>query len=173
MVLAWKEAVGSLCNPKHMNSGAMVMPLELANRSFKAVTTNLSIAVWVFRACAKHQRTHEHVDIPMLVAKNGYPLKTRPCPPIYYYEQLLEDLKHVVALNFEPILRTISNPVPQSSGSPLRRKSRSAPNSPSSAKSSSGTDAGHDVWHTQRKSSKKKKAPTTDEYFQEVGKCIH
>jgi hypothetical protein len=54
---------------------------------------------------------HDLMGIPMLVEKNGDPLTTRLCPLIYYYEQLLEDLQHIVANEFETIPRTIFYPI--------------------------------------------------------------
>jgi tRNA G37 N-methylase TrmD len=78
----------------------MVMRIEHAHRTFEALTMNMPISGWVSRACAKHHAEHDILRIPTLVAKDGDPLETRPCPLIYYYEQLLEDLKHIVTHNF-------------------------------------------------------------------------
>jgi hypothetical protein len=50
---------------------------------------------------------------PVACRKDGDPLTTRPCPLIYYYEQLLEDMKHIIAHMFEPIPRTILTPIPE------------------------------------------------------------
>jgi hypothetical protein len=76
--------------------------LEHAHRTFEAVTLNIPTSGWVLRACAKHQTIHDLMGISTLVAKEGDPLKTRPCPLIYYYEQLLDDMKHIVTHRFEP-----------------------------------------------------------------------
>ncbi len=65
---------------------------------------------WVSRACAKHQVIHGTTKIQLLVAKEGDPLTTRPCPLIYYYEQLLEDMKHIVTHMFETIPITKNHP---------------------------------------------------------------
>jgi hypothetical protein len=80
MVLAWKKALGRSYIP---SAGRMVMSIEHAHRTFKALTLNMPISGWVSRAYAKHQMDHDNLDIPMLVAKEGDPLKTRPCPLIY------------------------------------------------------------------------------------------
>ncbi len=94
------------------------MLLEHAYRSFKAVTQDMPLAGWTSRACAKHQSLHDTVLIPMLVAKDGNPLDSRPCPLIYYYEQLLADMRHIVTHLFEVIPRTILNPIPKAHSSP-------------------------------------------------------
>ncbi len=107
MVLKWKAALGRSYFPLSANAGGSVLRVEHAHRSFKAVTTNMPLSGWTSRACAKHQTMHDHMDIPKLVAKDGDPLKTRPCPLIYYYEQLLEDMRHIVTHRFETIHRTI------------------------------------------------------------------
>jgi hypothetical protein len=107
--------------------------VEHAHRTFKALTRDLPISGWVSRACAKHQTMHWSTRIPMLVAKDGDPLTTRPCPLIYYYEQLLEDMKHIVTHMFEPIHRTILTPIPEAQISSPTRKSRSAPTASSSS----------------------------------------
>ncbi len=112
MVLKWKAALGREHVPLNgQDAGGMVSHIEHAHRSFTAVTRNLPISGWVSRACAKHQADHILLKIPTLVAKEGNPLTTRPCPLTYYYEQLLEDLKHIVTHMFEPIRRTIPTPI--------------------------------------------------------------
>jgi hypothetical protein len=114
MVLRWKSALGNSYFPfSSYNAGGMVLNLEHAHRSFTAVTRDLPISGWVSRACAKHQTSHQTVLIPTLVAKEGDPLTTRPCPLIHYYEQLLEDMKHIITYMFEPIPRTILTPIPE------------------------------------------------------------
>jgi hypothetical protein len=112
MVLAWKKAQGRSYFPFRQTSGGMVLRVEHAHRTFKALTFNMPISAWVSRAWAKHQSDHDILDIPTLVAKEGDPLKTRPCPLIYYYEQLLDDMKHIVTHIFETIPRTILEPSP-------------------------------------------------------------
>jgi hypothetical protein len=87
------------------------------------------------------------------VAKEGDPLTTRPCPLIYYYEQLLEDLKHIVTHMFEPVRRTIHTPIQNTSVSPPARKSRSAPTDSSSSVVAS---AGRNTRLTQKKAENKK-----------------
>jgi hypothetical protein len=109
------------------------MSLEHAHRTFKALTKELPISGWVSRACAKHQGIHGRTSIPLLVARDGDSATTRPCPLIYYYEQLLEDLKHIVTHMFKPIPRTILNPIPEAQTSSPSRKSRSAPIASSSS----------------------------------------
>ena len=113
MVLTWKAALGRQYFPYSANAGGSVMSLEHAYRSFKAVTLDMPLAGWTSRACAKHQSLHDTVLIPMLVAKDGNPLDSRPCPLIYYYEQLLADMRHIVTHLFEVIPRTILNPIPR------------------------------------------------------------
>ena len=103
MVLNWKNALGGNYFPYLHAAGGSVLSLEHAHRTFKALTRDLPISGWVSRACAKHQAVHARTFIPLLVAKDGDPLDTRPCPLIYYYEQLLEDMKHIVTYMFEPI----------------------------------------------------------------------
>jgi hypothetical protein len=93
MVLRWKEALFGLgYYALSEGAGGSIVSLEHAHRSFKAVPLNMPISGWTTRACAKHQAMHDHMQIPMLVAKDGNPLNTRPCPLICYYEQLLEDM---------------------------------------------------------------------------------
>jgi hypothetical protein len=89
MVLKWKAALGRGYYALSSGAGGSVMSLEHAHRSFKAVTQNMPLSGWTSRACAKHQAMHDYMQIPKLVAKEGNPLNTRPCPLIYYYEQLL------------------------------------------------------------------------------------
>jgi hypothetical protein len=129
MVNAGKAALGQNYYPLRAHSGRAVMMLEQAHSTFKAVTANMPISGWVSRACAKHQATHDLVGIPKLVGRDGDPLIWRSCPLIYYYEQLLEDLLHVVEHDFEPIPRTILNPIPkaQSSSSSLSTPSAREP----------------------------------------------
>ena len=133
MVLRWKNALGNDYIPYRHSAGGSVMGLEHAHRTFKALTKDLPISGWVSRACAKHQNTHRSTLIPLLVAKEGDPLTTRPCPLIYYYEQLLEDMKHIATHMFEPIPRTILTPIPEAQMSSPSRKSRSAPTASSSS----------------------------------------
>jgi hypothetical protein len=127
MVRKWKIALGDSYLPYSQSAGGQVMGLEHAYRTFKALTKDMPISGWVSRACAKHQNAHRCASIPLLVAKEGDPVTTRPCPLIYYYEQLLEDLKHIVTHMFEPIPRTIFNPIPEVQLTPPARKIRSAP----------------------------------------------
>ena len=107
MVLKWKSALGRRYFPLSESAGGSVISLEHAHRSFKAVTLNMPISGWTSRACAKHQTMHDYNGIPKPFAKDGNPLTTRPCPLIYYYEQLLEDMRHIVTHRFEIINRTI------------------------------------------------------------------
>ncbi len=132
------------------------MSLEHAHRTFKALTRDLPISGWVSRACAKHQSIHRSTLIPLLVAKDGDPLTTRPCPLIYYYEQLLEDMKHIVTHMLEPIPRTILTPIPEAQISSPSRKSRSAP----TASSSSSVAATEQyTWRTQKKAKAERRPP--------------
>jgi hypothetical protein len=148
----------------------MVPNIEHAHRSFTAVTRNLPISGWVSRACAKHQTSHLLLRIPTLVAKEGDPLTTRPCPLIYYYEQLLEDMKHIITHMFEPIRRTIPTPIQDTPVSPPARKSRSAPTDSSSSVVAS---AGHNTRLARKKAGNKNRAPSADEHFRELAKDIH
>ncbi len=102
MVNMWKRALGQRYYPLLEHAGGTVMMLERAHSTFRAVTANMPISGWVSRACAKHQSMHDLINIPKLVGRDGDPLNTRPCPLIYYYEQLLEDLLHIATHNFEP-----------------------------------------------------------------------
>jgi hypothetical protein len=54
---------------------------------------------------------HDQMGIPKLIARDGNPLNTRPCPLIYYNEQLLDDMRHIITHHFETIPRTILNPI--------------------------------------------------------------
>ena len=113
MVLKWKAALGRSYFPLKEIAGGSVLRLEHAHRSFTAVTSNMPLSGWTSRACAKHQIMHDLTNIPKLVARDGNPLNTRPCPLIYYYEQLLQDMRHIVTHHFETIHRTILNPIPK------------------------------------------------------------
>jgi hypothetical protein len=146
------------------------MSLEHAHRTFKALTKDLPISGWVSRACAKHQGIHGRTLIPLLVAKDGDPLTTRPYPLIYYYEQLLEDMKHIIAHMFEPIPRTILTPIPEAQMSSPSRKSRSVPTASSSSMVAANEQH---TWRTQKKARNRKKVPSADEHFQELAKDIH
>jgi hypothetical protein len=170
MVLKWKNALGDNYLPYNHSAGGSVMGLEHAHRTFKALTKDMPISGWVSRACAKHQNAHRSVFIPLLVAKEGDPLTTRPCPLVYYYEQLLEDLKHIVTHMFEPIPRTIFNPIPEAQMTPPAKKIRSAPIASSTSMVSANEE------QPSRKQLKKrfrKKVPSADEHFQELAKDIH
>jgi hypothetical protein len=170
MVLKWKNALGDNYLPYNHSAGGSVMGLEHAHRTFKALTKDMPISGWVSRACAKHQNAHRSAFIPLLVAKEGDPLTTRPCPLVYYYEQLLEDLKHIVTHMFEPIPRTIFNPIPEAQMTPPAKKIRSAPIASSTSMVSANEE------QPSRKQLKKrfrKKVPSADEHFQELAKDIH
>jgi hypothetical protein len=174
MVLTWKAALGNRYHPLQHGAGSTIMPLEHAYKSFKAVTSGMSISVWVSRAIARVQWLHDILSIPKLVAKNGDPLTTRPVPLIFYYEQLLEDMQHIVAHQFETIPRTIFYPISRGTNRATSpRKSRSAPSERSSSSSSTRFDQGHSGWQTQRTTRSKKSARTADDHFQEVAKDIH
>jgi hypothetical protein len=170
MVLNWKSALGQDYFPFGKYAGGSVLSREPAHRTFKALTRDMPISGWVSRACAKHEGIHGTRKIPLLVAKEGDPLTTRPCLLIYYYEQLLEDMKHIVTNLFEVIPRTILTPIPTAKPSAPSRKSRSAP---AANASSAVTSTGSDVWRTQRKKRIKQRAPTADDHFQELAKDIH
>ncbi len=150
--------------------------LEQAHNTFKAVTTNMPISGWMSRACAKHQTTHDLVGIPKLVGRDGDPLIWRQCPLIYYYAQLLEDLLHVVAHDFEPIPRTILNPIPkaQSSSSSLSSSSLSGNSGSAQIPPSKNPSSASDryAWRQPRRAKNSKKKPSADEHFQEVAKDI-
>ena len=170
MVIKWKNALGGDYFPYRSTAGAAVVNLEHAHRTFNALTKELPISGWVSRACAKHQGIHERTAIPLLVARDGDPLTTRPCPLIYYYEQLLEDLKHIVTHMFEPIPRTIVNPIPEAQRTPPARRIRSAPIASSTSMVSANEQPPS---RKQLKKRFRKKAPSSDEYFQELAKDMH
>ncbi len=168
MVLKWKAALGRGYYALSSDAGGSVMSLEHAHRSFKAVTQNMPLSGWTSRARAKHQAMHDYMQIPKLVAKEGNPLNTRPCPLIYYYEQLLEDMRHIVTHLFEVIPRTILNPIPKAhSSSPLRN----IKSTPSNSSSSAAPD--RYAWRQPKSSKGKKIIPSADEHFQELAKDIH
>ena len=127
MVLRWKSAMGRNYFPLQAHAGGSVLNIEHAHRTFKEVTAKMSISGWTSRACAKHQNMHDRMGIPRLIARDGDPLTMRPCPLIFYYEQLLEDLRHIVTHLFEPIHRTILNPIPKSMITSPPRNIRTAP----------------------------------------------
>jgi hypothetical protein len=54
MVLAWKNAQGWNYFPFKRIAGGMVLRIEHAHRTFKALTLNMPISGWVSRACAKY-----------------------------------------------------------------------------------------------------------------------
>jgi hypothetical protein len=165
MVLKWKASLGPAYFPLSRNAGGSVLRVEHAHRSFVAVTSNMPLSGWTSRACAKHQIMHDTMNIPKLIAKDGNPLNTRPCPLIYYYEQLLEDMRHIITHNFEPIHRTILNPIPKSTtSSPLRNSKTTPPNS-----SSSSTPDRY-AWRQPKSAKGKKNMPSADEHFQELAR---
>ena len=133
MVLKWKSALGQSYFPLTRDAGASVLRVEHAHRSFKAVTLNMPLSGWTSRACAKHQMMHDQMGIPKLIARDGNPLNTRPCPLIYYYEQLLDDMRHIITHHFETIPRTILNPIPKPAISSPPRNNRTAPSNSSSS----------------------------------------
>jgi hypothetical protein len=169
MVLRWKKALGRSYFALREDAGGAVLRVEHAHRSFTAVTLNMPLSGWTSRACAKHQSLHDLMDIPKLISKDGNPLNTRPCPLIYYYEQLLQDMRHIVTHHFEIIPRTILNPIPKSTISSPPRNTRTAP--PPNNSSSSTTD--RYAWRQPKNSKGKKNVPSADEHFQELAKDIH
>ena len=64
MVIRWKTALGRGYFPLSANAGGMVLRVEHAHRSFKAVTVNMPLSGWTSRACAKHQFMHDLMRIP-------------------------------------------------------------------------------------------------------------
>ncbi len=168
MVLKWKAALGRSYFPVTENAGGSVISLEHAHRTFKAATLNMPISGWTSRACAKHQTLHDLAGIPKLVAKDGDPLTTRPCPLIYYYEQLLEDMRRIVTHRFEIIPRTILSPIPKAQSLSPPRNTRSAP-----PNSSSSATPDRYAWRQPRSAKGRKSAPSADNYFQELAKDIH
>ena len=168
MVLRWKSALGRAYYPLNREAGGSVLRVEHAHRTFKAVTLNMVISGWTSRACAKHQSMHDLMNIPMIVARDGDPLKTRPCPLIYYYEQLLEDMRHIITHHFETIPRTILNPIPKTTISSPPRNVRTAPSN-----SSSSSTPNPYAWRRPKSTRGKKNTPSADEHFQELAKDIH
>jgi hypothetical protein len=128
----------------------------------------MPISGWTSRACAKHQIMHDRMNIPKLIAKDGNPLNTRPCPLIYYYEQLLEGMRHIITHHFETIPRTILNPIPKSTTSSSLRNNRTAP-----PNSSSSSTPDRYAWRQPKNARGRKNAPSADGYFQELAKDIH
>ena len=108
------------------------------------------------------------LSIPMLVARNGNPLDSRPCPLIYYYEQLLEDMRHIITHLFEVIPRTILNPIPKAHSRPIPRNIKSTP---SNNAAPAATD--HYAWRQTKSSKGKKIISSADEHFRELAKDIH
>jgi hypothetical protein len=168
MVLKWKVALGRAYFPLSENAGESVMGLEHAHRSFKAVTQNMPLSGWTSRASSKHQILHDLMRTPKLVAKDDDSLITRPCPLIYYYEQLLEDMRHIVTHLFKVIPRTILNPIPKAHISSPLRNIRTAPSN-----SSSSAAPDRYAWRQPKSSKGKKSIPSADEHFQELAKDIH
>jgi hypothetical protein len=168
MVLRWKAALGPSYFPLSRNAGGSVLRVEHAHRTFKAVTLNMPLSGWTSRACAKHQIMHDMTNIPKLIARDGNPLNTRPCPLIYYHEQLLEDMRHIITHHFETIPRTILNPIPKPTISSPSRNSRTAPSN-----SSSSSTPDPYAWRQPKSARSKKNTPSADEHFQELAKDIH
>ena len=173
-VLAWKEALGKAYYPLRSSRPlvSVVERIEDALKTFENVVAGKNLVCWITRACAKHENTHSMTDIPRLIVRDGDPETTRACPLKYYYEQLLEDLKHVVAVNFEPVKRTILEPIPKTAPSP-------APG-PRPTQGSAPTKGvvDNNAWKTQRSTRRKKTALvdstyTADHYFQDLAKDIH
>jgi hypothetical protein len=111
---------------------------------------------------------HDRMGIPKLIAKDGNPLITRSCPLIYYYEQLLEDMRHIITHHFETIPRTILNPIPKPTISSPPRNSRTAPSN-----SSSSSTPDRYAWRQPKSVRGKKNVPSADEHFRELAKDIH
>ena len=168
MVIKWKTALGEGYFPLSPNAGGSILGLEHAHRTFKAVTMNMPLSGWTSRACAKHQIIHDKMSIPKLIARDGNPLNTRPCPLIYYYEQLLEDMRHIVTHRFETIPRTILNPIPKPTTSSPFKNSRTAP-----PNSSSSSTPDRYAWRQPKSARGKKSIRSADEHFQELAKDIH
>ena len=168
MVIKWKTALGGGYFPFSPSAGGSIMGLEHAYRTFKAVTMNMPLSGWTSRACAKHQIIHDRMSIPKLIARDGNPLNTRPCPLIYYYEQLLEDMRHIVTHHFETIPRTILNPIPKPTTSSPFRNSRTAP-----PNSSSSSTPDRYAWRQPKSARGKKSILSADEHFQELAKDTH
>ena len=118
-VLSWKEALGKAYYPLRSNPlVSIVEMIENALKTFENVVAGKNLVCWITRACAKHESVHSLAGIPRLIVRGGDSATTRACPLKYYYEQLLEDLKHVITINFEPVRRTIREPIPKAAPSP-------------------------------------------------------
>ena len=172
-VLAWKEALGGDYYPRRSSPVvSAVEMIENALKTFENVVAGKNLVCWITRACAKHESIHSMAQIPRLIVRDGDPATTRACPLKYYYEQLLEDLKHVVAINFEPVKRTIMEPIPKTAPSP-------APGpKPTQGSSQTRGVADNNAWKTQRSTRRKKTALvdstyTADRYFQDLAKEMH
>jgi hypothetical protein len=76
-------------------------------------------------------------------------------------------MRHIVTHHFEPIHRTILNPIPKPTISSPPRNSRTAP-----ANNSSSTPDRY-AWRQPRSARGKKNKPSADEHFQELAKDIH
>ncbi len=109
-----------------------------------------------------------HSSNTKLVAKDGDPLTTRPCPLIYYYKQLLKEMRHIITHHFETIHRTILNPIPKTTISSPPRNIRTAP-----SKNSSSSTPDPYAWRQTKSARGKKSTPSADEHFQELAKDIH
>jgi hypothetical protein len=66
MVVKWKKALGERYFPLSEHAGGMVMAVERAHRTFKAVTVNMPISGWTSRACLEksfeHSRTLRNIS---------------------------------------------------------------------------------------------------------------
>ena len=174
-VLAWKEALGKAYYPLRSNPlVSIVEMIENALKTFENVVAGKNLVCWITRACAKHESVHSLAGIPRLIVRGGDSATTRACPLKYYYEQLLEDLKHVITINFEPVRRTIREPIPKAAPSPAPASGPKPTQGSAQTKGVTDTNA----WRTQRSTRRKKTALvdstyTADHYFQDLAKEIH
>jgi hypothetical protein len=111
---------------------------------------------------------HDLMNIPKLIARDGNPLNTRPCPLIYFYEQLLEDMRHIITHHFKTIPRTILNPIPKPTISSPLKNSRTA-----HSNTSSSSTPDRYAWRQPKSARGKKNVSSADEHFQELAKDIH
>jgi hypothetical protein len=141
-----KALVGQLCSWK--------MPIALSRRLLRTCRSRVGHL--------EHARNIRPCMIPwafrsLLLRTATRWIQLRPCPLIYYYEQLLEDMRHIITHLFEVIPRTIMNPIPKAHSSSSLRNIKST-----SSNSSSSAVPDHYAWRQPKSSKGKKTIPSAD-----------
>jgi hypothetical protein len=145
--------------------------VDHAQRTFKVLVADLSLASWISRACAKHQHIfHDRAQIPKLVSSYYYAdenVTHRQVPLIYFYDQLIVDFRHFI---WQPSNNTL--PRDASTRAVVRvTNPRTVPN----------PQVCHPVWlekhrrvqQRENEQESRAKRGTADEYFQEMAKEAH